>query len=190
MPQDKDQHKVTQLPVSGHQKMALDMAALDAARGSLDEGAVTPGFGPWREEIIELLNGSLATELVCVLRYKRHHFTAQGLASPKIADEFLVHANEESGHADRIAQRIVQLGGKPDFSPESLTSRSHAEYDESLELKAMIRSNLIAERVAIEAYSQMIAMIGDKDPTTRRLLVDILGDEQEHADELSDWLTE
>lgn len=170
--------------------MALDMAALDAARGSLDEGAVTPGFGPWREEIIELLNGSLATELVCVLRYKRHHFTAQGLASPKIADEFLVHANEESGHADRIAQRIVQLGGKPDFSPESLTSRSHAEYDESLELKAMIRSNLIAERVAIEAYSQMIAMIGDKDPTTRRLLVDILGDEQEHADELSDWLTE
>ena len=142
------------------------------------------------EQIVELLNDALATELVCVLRYKRHHFTASGLASPKIAEEFLVHANEESGHADRLAQRIVQLGGAPDFSPDSLSQRSHAAYDDSSDLKAMIRSNLIAERVAIEAYSQIIALVGDKDPTTRRLLEDILSDEQEQADELSDWLTD
>jgi len=168
--------------------MKLDQAALDAARRSLDKGAVTPGYGPWREDIIRLLNDSLATELVCVLRYKRHHFTADGLSSPKIAEEFLVHANEESAHADRIAKRIVQLGGKPDFSPETLLQRSHAAYDDSTDLKDMIRANLVAERVAIEAYSQIIALIGDKDSTTRRLLEDILSDEQEHADELADWL--
>jgi bacterioferritin len=168
--------------------MALNEAAIDAARRSLDDGAVTPNSGPWREDIVKLLNDSLATELVCVLRYKRHHFTAQGLSSPKIAEEFMVHAQEETGHADRLAKRIVQLGGEPDFSPDSLTARSHADYDDSTDLKAMIRANLIAERVAIEAYSQIIDMIGDKDPATRRLLVDILTDEQEHADELSDWL--
>ncbi len=171
-----------------HEAMVLDNAAIDAARRSLDQGAVTPNYGPWREEIIQLLNDSLATELVCVLRYKRHYFTAAGLASPKIAEEFLVHANEESGHADRLAQRIVQLGGEPDFSPDSLTKRSHAAYDDSSDLKAMIKANLIAERVAIETYSQIIALIGDKDSTTRRLLEDILSDEQEHADELKDWL--
>ena len=181
---------ITALPVAEAKPMRLNEAAVDAARRSLDQGAVTPSYGPWREDIIKLLNDSLATELVCVLRYKRHHFTASGLASPKIAEEFLVHANEESGHADRLAQRIVQLGGAPDFSPDSLSQRSHAAYDDSSDLKAMIRSNLIAERVAIEAYSQIIALVGDKDPTTRRLLEDILSDEQEHADELSDWLTD
>ena len=181
---------VKQLPVPGHQHMTLDETALEAARHSLDAGAVTPSYGPWRADIIKLLNDSLATELVCVLRYKRHHFTADGLASPKIAEEFLVHANEESAHADRLAQRIVQLGGEPDFSPDSLTGRSHAAYDDSSDLKSMIRANLIAERVAIEAYSQIIALIGDKDSTTRRLLEDILSDEQEHAEELKDWLAE
>lgn len=171
--------------------MTLDEKALKAAGSShLDEGAVTPAFRQHRDDIVRLLNDALATELVCVLRYKRHHFTADGLASPKIADEFLVHANEESAHADRIAQRIVQLGGEPDFSPDSLTKRSHAAYDDSSDLKAMIRANLIAERVAIEAYSQMIALIGDKDSTTRRLLEDILSDEQEHAEELKDWLAD
>ena len=130
--------------------MTLDMAALEAARQSVNDGAVTPSLGPWRAELVKLLNDSLATELVCVLRYKRHHFTAQGLASPKIAEEFLVHAQEEASHADRLASRIVQLGGEPDFSPDTLLSRSHAQYDESLDLKAMIRANLIAERVAIE----------------------------------------
>ncbi|MGY4828368.1 ferritin-like domain-containing protein [Sphaerotilaceae bacterium SBD11-9] len=177
------------MPLPGHTPMQLDEAAIDAARHSLDDAAVTPSYGPWRAEICRLLNDSLATELVCVLRYKRHHFTAVGLASPKIADEFLVHANEEAAHADRIAKRIVQLGGKPDFSPDSLLQRSHADYDESEDLKAMIKSNLIAERVAIEAYSQLIALIGDKDSTTRRLLEDILSDEQQHAEELSDWLS-
>jgi len=168
--------------------MALDDKAIEAARHSLDDGALTPHTSPWREDIVKLLNDALATELVCVLRYKRHHFTAHGLASPKIAEEFLVHANEEAAHADRLARRIVQLGGKPDFSPDTLSTRSHAGYDESSDLKAMIRSNLIAERVAIESYSQLIAMIGDKDSSTRRLLEDILSDEQEHADELADWL--
>ena len=169
--------------------MLLDEAAIDAARRSLDQGAVTPSSGVWRDDIIRLLNDSLATELICVLRYKRHHYTATGLESPKIADEFLVHANEEAAHADRLAKRIVQLGGKPDFSPDSLTARSHAAYDDSADLKEMIRANLIAERVAIETYSQIIALIGDKDSTTRRLLEDILSDEQEHADELADWLS-
>ena len=112
------------------------------------------------------------------------------MASPKIADEFLVHANEESGHADRLARRIVQLQGEPDFSPDSLSKRSHAAYDDSSDLKSMIRANLVAERVAIEAYSQIIALVGEKDPTTRRLLEDILADEQEHADELKDWLVD
>ena len=183
-----DPTNVKQLPVTGVERMVLDESAIEAARHSLDQGAVTPNYGPWRKDVIKLLNDSLATELVCVLRYKRHHFTAEGLSSPKIAEEFLVHANEEAGHADRLAQRIVQLGGEPDFSPDSLSKRSHAEYDESSDLKAMIKANLIAERVAIESYSQLIQLIGDKDSTTRRLLEDILSDEQEHADELKDWL--
>lgn len=179
--------KVKVLPVAG-QHMALDQSALDAAKESIEQGAITPSYGPWREDIIKLLNDSLATELVCILRYKRHHYTAQGLASAKIAEEFMVHAIEETGHADRLAERIVQLGGDPDFSPDTLTARSHADYNDSQDLKAMIRSNLIAERVAIEAYTQLIALIGDKDSTTRRLLEDILSDEQEHAEELKDWL--
>ena len=170
------------------QTMTIDESGLAAARNSLNDGAVTPAYGPHREAIIKLLNDSLATELVCVLRYKRHHFMATGLSSPAIADEFLVHANEESAHADRIAKRIVQLGGEPDFSPSTLLARSHADYDESNDLKTMIRVNLIAERIAVETYRQMIELVGEKDPTTRRMLEDILADEEEHADELSDWL--
>lgn len=185
-----DPAKARPLVVAEPERMVLDKVAIDAARRSLDQGALTPSYGPWRKDIIKLLNDSLATELVCVLRYKRHHFTAHGLASAKIADEFLVHANEESVHADRLAQRIVQLGGEPDFSPDSLSKRSHAGYDDSKDLKAMIKSNLIAERVAIESYSQLIELIGNKDSTTRRLLEDILSDEQKHAEELKDWLTD
>ena len=184
----KHQPRPSDTPAGDHPQLALDLSAIDAARRSLDQGAVTPSYGPWRNDVIKLLNDALATELVCVLRYKRHHFTAEGLSSPKIAEEFLVHATEEAAHADRLARRIVQLGGEPDFSPDSLLQRSHAAYDESTDLKAMIKANLIAERVAIETYSQIITMIGDKDSTTRRLLEDILGDEQAHADELSDWL--
>ena len=184
----KPQTTTAQSDTSKLAPMILNEAALEAARKSLDSGVATPGDGPWRDSLIKLLNGALATELVCVLRYKRHHFTAAGLASPKIAEEFLVHANEEAAHADRLAKRIVQLGGEPDFAPDTLSQRSHAAYDDSSDLKAMIRANLIAERVAIESYGQMISLVGSRDPTTRRLLEDILGDEQEHADELEDWL--
>ena len=176
-------------PVSAG-RLELDNAALEAAKRSLEKGAVTPSYGPWREDIIRLLNDALATEIVCTLRYKRHYFTAKGLASPKIAEEFMVHALEETAHGDQIAERIVQLGGEPDFAPDSLTQRSHADYDDATDLKSMIKANLIAERVAIEAYSQMIALIGDKDSTTRRMLEGILSQEQEHAEELSDWMSE
>ncbi len=185
----KQAGNVTALPTSA-ERLVLDEGGLTAAKRSLDQGAVTPSYGPWREDIVKLLNDALATEIVCIMRYKRHHFTAKGLASPKIAEEFMVHAQEETSHADQIAERIVQLGGEPDFAPDTLTARSHADYDASTDLKAMIRSNLIAERVAIEAYSQMIALIGDKDSTTRRMLEGILSQEQEHAEELSDWMTE
>jgi bacterioferritin len=173
-----------------HKPLSLDDKAIESARHGIAHGAVTPHFGPWRLDIVRLLNDSLATELVCVLRYRRHHYTARGLASPKIAEEFLVHSNEESGHADRLAERIVQLGGEPDFDPQTLHKRSHAAYDESVTLKDMIKANLVAERVAIECYSQMITLIGDKDSTTRRLVEDILSKEQEHAEELKDWLDE
>lgn len=168
--------------------LSLDQAAIDQVRQSLDDGAVTPAISEWSDAIVKLLNDSLATELVCVLRYKRHHFTAKGLESAPIAEEFMVHANTEAAHADRIAERIVQLGGEPDFNPETLTKRSHADYTDSPDLMAMIRENLIAERIAVETYRQMISVIGDKDPTTRRMLELILEDEEEHADELADWL--
>ena len=170
------------------QLLKLDEGAIKRARSDLSDGAVTPSSGPWAARIVELLNSSLATELVCVMRYRRHHFTAAGLSSPAIADEFLIHANDELRHADRIAERIVQLGGEPDFNPSSLLERSHAEYDESSDIRAMVRANLIAERVAVETYRQMICLIGDKDPTTRRLLEDVLADEEEHADEMKDLL--
>ena len=168
--------------------MALDDRGLSAARKNLKDGAFTPAYGPWRDDVVKLLNDALATELTCVLRYRRHHFTAKGLASAKIAEEFLVHANEELGHADRLAERIVQLGGEPDFNPKNMLDRSHADYDTSADLNDMIRANLVAERVAVESYRQMIDLIGNKDSTTRRLLEDILADEEQHADELSDWL--
>jgi bacterioferritin len=170
--------------------MLLDLDALESVRRGVGDKEAAEDPSPWRHEIVALLNGALATELVCALRYRRHHFTADGLASPKIAEEFLVHANEELAHADRLARRIVQLGGKPDFAPNSLLARSHAGYDESIDLKAMIRADLVAERVAIESYSQMIGLMRAKDPATRRLLEDILSDEQEHAEELKSWLAD
>ncbi|MEO8012251.1 MAG: ferritin-like domain-containing protein, partial [Dokdonella sp.] len=139
--------KVRPGPIDRGNTLTLDDAAIEAARKRLSDGAVTPGNGPWRDDIVKLLNDSLATELVCVLRYKRHHFTAHGLASAKIAEEFMVHAIAEAGHGDRLALRIAQLGGKPDFSPDSLSGRSHAAYDDSADLKSMLRANLIAERV-------------------------------------------
>jgi bacterioferritin len=173
---------------SDQQTLALDLGALDRARTSLNDGAVTPSYGPWRDAIVKLLNESLATELVCVLRYRRHHFTAKGIESGPIADEFMVHATQEQAHADRLAERIVQLGGLPNFDPDQLTKLSHAEYDESAGLRDMIKANLVAERVAVEAYRQMVTLIGDKDPTTRQMLENILREEEEHADELADLL--
>jgi len=170
------------------QRLQLDERAIDDAKRHSEEGVVTPAYGPWRDEIVRLLNDALATEITCVLRYRRHHYTAQGRDSPKIAEEFMVHANEELAHADQIAERIMQLGGEPDFRPDTLQKRSHSDYDESQTLSEMIRTNLIAERVAIEAYRQMIVLIGDKDPTTRRMLEQILAVEEEHADELRDWM--
>ena len=191
MAKEHESTNVKSLAVAERKPMVLDEAAIEAARRSLDQGAVTPSYGPWREDIIELLNDSLATELVCVLRYKRHHFTADG---PGLAEDRRGVPGPCATRRPRTPtgspQRIVQLGGEPDFSPDTLTERSHADYDESPDLKAMIKANLIAERVAIEAYSQMIALIGDKDSTTRRLLEDILADEQEHAEELKDWLAD
>ena len=170
--------------------LRLDQEGLDRARKNLSDGAVTPSYGPWRDAVVQLLNDALATELVCVLRYKRHHFTAHGLASLTISAEFLKHAAEEAVHADRLAKRIVQLGGQPDFEPESLSRRSHAAYDASLDLKAMIRADLVAERVACESYQQLITRVGNRDSTTRRLLEDILAEEQNHASELEGWLTQ
>lgn len=168
--------------------MKLDAEALRRARRDLDDGAVTPANDPWSVAIVHLLNHALATERVCVLRYKRHHFTAHAMNSPAIAEEFREHADEEAAHADKPARRIVQLGGKPDFDPARLLERSHADYDEATDLRAMVNANLIAERIAVESDRQMIALIGDKDPTTRRLLEHILRDEEEHADELADLL--
>ena len=166
-----------------------DTATLRArARASLEDGAVTGGYGADREAVIAILNVSLATELVCVLRYKRHAFTAKGLSAEPIAAEFAKHAEQELEHADELAGRISQLGGEPDFSPAQLASRSHAEYDASTGLVDMIRADLVAERIAIDAYGEAIRFIGDGDPTTRRMLEGILAVEEEHAEDMADLL--
>ena len=162
-----------------------DIATLrKRAREHITEGAVTPGYHADRSVVIKLLNEALATEIVCVLRYKRHHFMAKGIHAEGVAAEFLEHANEEQQHADQIAARITQLGGEPDFSPDGLASRSHAEYVEGENLEDMIREDLVAERIAIDSYSEMIRWIGDKDSTTRRMLEGILAMEEEHAEDL------
>jgi bacterioferritin len=166
----------------------FDVAAIRAAAANLDDGAVTQGYQADREAVIAMLNDALATELVCVLRYKRHYFTVKGPGNGQAKAEFLEHATQEQEHADWLAERIVQLNGSPNFNPATLVARSHAEYDDSDDVNGMIRSNLIAERVAIESYRQMIAAIGDKDPTTRNLLIEIMAVEEEHADDMADLL--
>ena len=160
------------------------------ARQHIEAGAVTDGYRGDRTTVIKLLNEALATEIVCVLRYKRHYFMAQGIHAEPIAAEFLQHANEEQGHADEIANRIVQLGGAPNFSPDGLLSRSHSEYAEGTTLLDMIKEDLIAERVAIDSYTEMIRYIGDDDITTRRMLEGILAVDEEHADDLSSFLAD
>jgi len=160
------------------------------ARQHIEEGAVTQGYKGDRELAIKLLNEALATELVCVLRYKRHYFMAHGLNAQPVAAEFLEHANEEQGHADSIAARIVQLGGEPNFSPDGMLSRSHAEYVEGESLVEMIKEDLIAERIAIDSYREMIEFFDKNDPTSRRLLEEILAVEEEHAEDLVSLLQE
>jgi len=160
------------------------------ARHQIDEGAKTPGYKANPEAVIQMLNDALATEIVCVLRYKRHYFTATGIHSESIKDEFLQHANEEQGHADLIAQRIVQLGGEPDLSPDGLLARSHSEYVEGKSLVDMIREDLVAERIAVDSYREMIAYLGMDDPTTRRMLEEILAKEEEHAEDFASLLKE
>lgn len=158
------------------------------ARQHVEAGAITAGYSADREAVIKLLNEALATELVCTLRYKRHYYMASGLAAESVASEFAEHATQELQHADQIASRIVQLGGEPDFSPDRLTQNSHAEYVEGSNLTEMIRENLVAERIAIDSYREMINFIGADDPTSRRMLEEILAVEEEHADDLSSLL--
>ena len=158
------------------------------ARNHIEQGAVTPGYSADRFEVLQQLNQALATEIVCVLRYRRHHFMARGIHSKGVADEFLAHSNEEQGHADELAARIVQLGGEPDFAPDSLTERSHAEYVAGSTLADMIKEDLVAERIAIDSYRELIVYLGDQDPTTSQMLKGILAVEEQHADELADLL--
>lgn len=160
----------------------------ERARQHIENGAVTQGYTADRETVVKLLNEALATEIVCVLRYKRHHYMASGIHAESVAAEFLEHANEEQGHADSIAQRIVQLKGEPNFNPEGLLSRSHAEYVEGTTLTDMIKEDLVAERIAIDSYREMITYLGDDDPTSRRLMEEILAVEEEHADDLVNLL--
>ena len=160
----------------------------EQARSEIEKGPVTSAYRADVNRVLEVLNASLATELVCVLRYRQHHFAAKGLDSEPVAAEFLVHANEEQQHADSLATRIGQLGGVPDMNPDTLTARAHSEYETASTLEEMIKENLVAERIAIASYTEIINWIGDGDPTTRRLFEDILVVEEEHADDLLNFL--
>jgi len=172
-----------------HTATLTDVDTLRAqARLHIEEGAVTAGYSADRGEVLLLLNAALATELVCVLRYRRHHFMARGIHAKGIASEFLAHSEEEQAHADQIAARIVQLGGEPDFAPDGLSHRSHAEYVAGSSLLEMIKEDLVAERIAIDSYRELIQYLGEQDPTTSQMLKKILAVEEEHADELADLL--
>jgi bacterioferritin len=155
------------------------------AREHIAQGAITPGYHADRDVVVKLLNEALATEIICVLRYKRHYYMAQGIHAEGVAAEFQEHAGEEQEHADRIAERITQLGGAPDFSPEGLATRSHSEYVEGDSLEDMIKEDLVAERIAIDSYREMVEYLGTNDITSRRLMEDILAKEEEHADDLA-----
>ena len=175
--------------MSTKKSFVLDLAAIrKRAREHIEEGAVTQDYKADRETVIKVLNEALATEIVCVLRYKRHYFMASGIHAKSIAAEFLEHANEEQEHADQIATRIVQLGGAPNFSPEGLHTRSHSEYVEGDDLAEMLEEDLIAERIAIQTYREIVQYLGHDDPTTRRVIESILAKEEEHAEDLSTLL--
>lgn len=171
-------------------EFAADVAEIRRrAREHMQDGPVTQTYSLDKDKVVKLLNEALATELVCVLRYKRHHFMARGINSESVAAEFLEHANEEQEHADQIATRITQLNGEPDMNPEVLSKRSHSQYVEGKDLVDMIKENLVAERIAIDSYKQMIEYVGEKDPTTRRMLEAILEKEEEHADDMANLLS-
>jgi bacterioferritin len=174
-----------QRPTAVSRPFLTDVEQLRArAREQMDKGPVTAAYGADLERVLDVLNQSLATELVCVLRYRQHHFAATGLNATPVAEEFLTHANEEQQHADLLAARIVQLGGVPDLDPQTLTGRAHSQYVTAPELRAMIEENLVAERIAIAAYTEIIGWLGDGDPTTRRVFEEILATEEEHADDM------
>jgi bacterioferritin len=158
------------------------------ARKFIEQGAVTDGYKADVNAVVAILNQALATEIVCVLRYRNHHYMASGIHSQAVAQEFLEHANEEQQHADMLAARIIQLNGKPDFSPEGLLTRSHSEYKEGDTLVDMIREDLIAERIAIESYAEIVRYLGESDPTSRRLMEEILSKEEEHAEDMKTLL--
>jgi bacterioferritin len=177
--------QITNEVTTGNFAVLTDIQALrKRARKHIEDGAVTTGYAADRDTVIRLLNEALATELVCVLRYRRHYFMARGIHSEGVKAEFLEHANEEMAHADRLAKRITELGGEPNFSPIGLSDRSHAEYVAGDTLNAMIKEDLIAERIAIESYREMIVYLAENDPTTQRMLKEILAMEEEHADDL------
>jgi bacterioferritin len=172
----------------GRKAMSVVKRLGRTARSGVELGVVTDHYRGDRRAVLRLLNDALATKIVCMLRYRRHHFMARGLAAQRIAQEFLVHADEELAHADLIAERMVQLGGEPDFAPDTLKPRSQAEYVAATSIVEMVRENLVAERIAIESYRGLIKHVGSNDPTTRRMLEAILGVEEAHADELLELL--
>ena len=179
-PSSRPQHNVAGL---------TDVATLrERARKSIDDGAVTESYTADRKVVIKLLNQALATEWVCVLRYYRHYFMASGMLADSVKAEFLEHAQQELAHANKISERIVQLGGEPDLNPDTLTARSHAEYKPGHDLRDMVKENLIAERIAIDSYREMINYISDRDTTTKRILEFVLSQEEEHADDMADLL--
>ena len=171
------------------QAFTMDLQTIRArARDKMADGAVTGAYLADREQVVAVLNEVLATEIVCVLRYRNHYYMASGINAQPVAAEFLEHANEEQQHADWVAERITQLGGSPNFDPEGLATRAHAEYAEGDTLAGMIREDLVAERIAIETYSEIVRWLKDNDPTTRRIIEDILKMEEEHADDLASLL--
>ncbi len=180
---------MSKLAASPQEPFVMDLQKIrEQARTHMSDGPVTPSYAADRETVLKLLNDALATEIVCTLRYKRHQFMAKGIEAEAAAAEFAEHAAEEQAHADRFAQRIVQLGGEPDFSPQTLGTRSHSEYREGGDLTGMIRENLIAERIAIDTYRAIIRYLGERDVTTRRIFEDVLAVEEEHADDMADLL--
>jgi bacterioferritin len=174
--------------MSNEQQLSDVSSLRQRARVNVENGAVTEGYSADRETVLRLLNESLATELVCILRYKRHYYMAKGLKANVAATEFLEHAQQEAEHADLLAERIVQLGGEPEFNPDTLSKNSHAQYVAGNTLKDMVYEDLVAERIAIDSYREIIQYIGEQDPTTRRIFETILAQEEEHADDMADIL--